>query len=296
MDDAAQYGPIETTRTAEIVLCPETAKFLDEKAAESFKRQTDLEESIWRALPLFSGGLIAAGAIISSIANSLPPLARSIFSVLAYASVTGALALFGLSIWWLWQVIKPREFEYLPDDTLVANFADHLTQFQSAQGLSGDALDQAVTAELRAYMRGAYVNSAKSTFGHNQARLSARSQVIVCLLWGFVLAFGADGLVTGHRLLYGSQETEAAPNGNKDTISKPATLPAGAGSAAPDSSAHADHSGRRLVDQVQHCRTGSGQGLNGGRKEFTHRANRIRAGTASAAGRSPHAAADKNCV
>lgn len=50
---------------------PETARFLDEKALESFKRQADLEESIWRSLPLFSGGLIAAGADL--VLASLPP-------------------------------------------------------------------------------------------------------------------------------------------------------------------------------------------------------------------------------
>ncbi len=210
-----------------VELGTETSKFLDEKSFESFKRQTDLEESIWRSLPLFSGGLIAAGAIISSIANVLPPLAWSVFAMLAYASVATATGLFGVSIWWLWQLIKPREFDYLPDDALVSNYAESLTQFYKGQGLSGDALDKSVASELRAYIRAAYIDAAKSTFGHNQERLSARSQVTVFLLWGFVLALAADGLETGHRLLYAMPETKVVSHGNKTPACQSIASPGG---------------------------------------------------------------------
>jgi hypothetical protein len=255
-----------------VVIGSDTAKFLDEKALESFKRQTDLEESIWRSLPLVSGGLIGAGAITGSIANSRPQPSTSPFALLTYGCVSVAVALFGASIWWLWQVIKPREFEYLPDDALVADYAERLSQFHSERGLSVDVFDNAVAAGLRSFMRDAYVKSAKSTFDHNQERLSARSQVIFFLLWGFVLAFAADGLVTGHRLLYGKPETEAVTNGNKTPAPQPAAPSGVAGSPAPTSStADAYYSGRGVADQVQYGSTGAGQRLNGGRRDTTPR-------------------------
>ena len=181
-DGPSQPPETEPEAVEVVVIGSETAKFLDEKALESFKRQTDLEESIWRSLPLFSGGLIAAGAIVGGIANSLPSFACSVFAALTYTCVLISIVLFGLSILWLWQVIKPREFAYLPDDSLVADYAERLSQFHSERGLSADQFDKAVAAELRTYMREAYVKSAKSAFDHNQARISARSQVSLPLL------------------------------------------------------------------------------------------------------------------
>lgn len=245
----------------------ETAQYLDEKAIESFKRQTDLEESIWRSLPLFSGGLIAAGAIVSSVAGSLPQPHLSWFAVIAYACLGACVVLFGIAIWWLWQVIRPREFEYLPDDTEIAAYAENLSHYYKSLGVSPKRADKKVASELRAAMRDAYVNAAQSAFEHNQARISARSQVMLFMLWGFVLAFAADGLVIAQRLLSGAQDSKATVNGNQNAH---APQPAANGAArASDAAANADYPRWRMADQEQHRCAGAQQALNGRRRAET---------------------------
>lgn len=179
-----------------------TAKYLDDRAAESFKRQTELEESVWRSLPLFTGGLLAAGAIVTSTARALPPFKGSFYQWVAYSLLALALVAFSIAFWWLWQVVKPRDFDYPPLDEEVSSYAAAVVAYHEGQGLAGEPLDEEVTRELRIYMADAFASAAKSTFRNNQSRLSARSQVLIFLLSGFLLAFVCDATIFGHRLFF----------------------------------------------------------------------------------------------
>lgn len=172
---------------------------------ESFKRQIDLEESIWRSVPLFTGGLIAAGAIVTGTARALPEFKCDIYHVFAYAFLALAVIAFSVSFWWLWQVVKPREFDYPADDEAISRYALDMTAYHRSQRLSGDSLDNEVVRELHSYMATTFATAAKSTFGNNQSRLSARGQVLIFLLSGFMLAFASDATIFGHQLLFGAE-------------------------------------------------------------------------------------------
>lgn len=280
-----------------VPLGPETAKYLDDKAAESFKRQVDLEESIWRSLPLFTGALIAAAALLAKIASSLPPVHPTTFPIISYALLVVTTFLFGVAFWWLWQVVKPRDYDFPASDEAVVVYTKELNEFHFGQGVEGPDLDRAVIGDLRSYMTDSLGKAARSTFDHNQARLSARSQVLIWLICGFMLSFLSGAIIYGHNLFFPEQEIATAEHEKTSEPSNTASSGNGA-SFAPAratttvSSIYASSEGRRMADKDKHSRPNQGQ-MNEQRgqtsKSGTHS---VRSPSAGQAGSSTNAAAN----
>lgn len=235
---------------------PDTAKYLDDRAADSFKRQTDLEESIWRSLPLFTGGLLAAGAIITSTARVLPTPGWAFYPIVAYALLAVALAAFLVAFWWLWQVVRPRDFDYPADDEQIADYAQAMIVFHASQGTEGEALDKEISREMRLYMAGTFAAAAKSTFSNNQSRLSARGQVLIFLLVGFLLAFACDVIIFGHRLVFPVDRIEAPSDGITTERAKLVERGVYSQGQPAGSAADARDPGRRVADEKLHAAAG----------------------------------------
>lgn len=286
---------IEETQTA-IALGPDTAKYLDDKAAESFKRQADLEESIWRSIPLFTGALIAGAALIATAAPTLPLISPQLFPIVSYGALAIAAMLFAASFWWLWQVVKPREYDYPADDAAIAAYSHEMTAFRANEGFSGDALDKQVLQDLRAYMTEILGKAAKSTFVNNQERLSARSQVLVLLLWAFVITFAAEATIYGRHLLTGSLEGSKHKDatGNASKSASAAGRKAGTSHAA----ANAGNKGRGVANKIEHSGTGErkaeGKLNERGNTSSNHTSHVVNARSAGSTGSATNAATYKS--
>ncbi|WP_140847313.1 hypothetical protein [Sphingomonas glacialis] len=272
MDDVVTPPENPDDAGVKVAIGDATAKYLDDRAAESFKRQTDLEESVWRSLPLFTGGLIAAGAIISSTAKALPPFGMDLYRCLAYGALLLATGTFAVAFWWLWQVVRPREFDYPADDELIAAYANDMLAFHAGSGLTGETLDATVARELRLYMANTFAIAAKSTFANNQRRLSARGQVLVFLLSGFLLAFVCDAIIYGHRLIFSVDPIGASNDGASTHLrtANPRITPTSEPAVA---AANAGNPGRRLADKEFDCPASQGQ-INGRRRQADQRGRR----------------------
>lgn len=168
----------------------QTAKYLDDRAAESFIRQLDLEESIWRSAPFIATGLAAHAAMLAWAGQRLPPVSFQGFPFFTSALLLiSSVLLFISAFRWLWEMIKPRTSLYPPRDQPIAEYAAHLNAFHAGTGLIGDKLDEQVLLDLREYMTGAFGEAATSTFENNQIRVKARSQCLRTLMLGFVMVF-----------------------------------------------------------------------------------------------------------
>jgi len=244
-----------------VKLGPDTAKYLDDKTAESFKRQADLEESIWRSLPLFTGALIAAAAMISKAASSMPHFVKEPYSVIVHVGLALSMIAFGVAFWWLWQTVRPREYDFPADDAALSAFASGLAHFHADFGMADKELDAQVLSDLRSFQTETVAKAAKSAFNHNQARLSARSQVLVWLLWGFVLSFMVEATIFGHDVVYGGQEGSEQTHGVQapSVHSSPSNAGPAAPSRAPLAAPNAGHQGRGVADKDQHRRADTGQ-------------------------------------
>lgn len=272
------------------ILGPNAAKYLDDRAAESFKRQTDLEESIWRSLPLVTGGLLAAGAVVATAANALPPFAWRFYPLAAFATLALATIAFSIAFWWLWQVVKPRDFDYPADDEAISRYASDMMNFHAGQGLEKQALDDEVTRELRLYMASTFAVAAKSTLSNNQIRLSARSQVLVFLLSGFLLAFACYALIFGHRLIHGTEADGATTNGAQAaSLEQESRRPEAGAALAPS---HASDPRRGMVDKIHHSTSNSEQ-VNGGREKAVKRRAEPATHSGGSTGGSPYAEIDQ---
>lgn len=190
---AVEVAPIE----------PATIKYLSELATDSFKRQVELDESVWRSLPFFGAALALAASIIGRGSADAPPLAWSLYAILTHAALGLATLSFAWALRWFWVVVKARDYEYPSADAQVRAYAEEMTKFHRASGMSGTELDDKVVDEMRLFMIEQYGSAARTNFGHNAEKMKARSQVLLFMMIGFVLAFAYEGIIFGHYAVNG---------------------------------------------------------------------------------------------
>jgi hypothetical protein len=257
-------APADSLDPRDRVMGVETAKYLEVRANESFKREMAVEEGIWRSLPLFIALILAGAGLLGQAIDRLPPLRGGFYSIGTHALLGCSSLLFGISSWWLWQIVRPREFEYPPNDVEVAKYADRLAQFHASSAGKGADFDAAVAHDLRVYNALQAGEVAASHFHNNQARLSARGQVLVFLLAGFVLAILCDGIILGSRMIYGTMPTGAAESEQSERATdKSRGTPPTAADRPADSPASADRQGRRVANQAQPGASGAVQVMAG---------------------------------
>ena len=191
-----------------VELGPETTKYLGDVASDSFKRQIELDESIWRSLPFFAATFAFVATIVGRSATDVPVWNGSIYSL----STNGFLVLAALSLaWglrWFWTVLRPREYEYPAPDADVRGYAEQMTSYYLTLGHTGANRDTEVAREVRLFMAAQYGSGAATNFRHNADKLKARSKVLLFMLVAFVLAFACEATIFVHDRAYGSLTIE----------------------------------------------------------------------------------------
>lgn len=185
-----------------------TIEFVTNLANESFKRQLELDESVWRSLPFFAATFAFVAAITGKAAFDAPIAAFTSFSIVANATFVLAILSLAWALRWFWPVLRPREYEIPADDARVRTFAEETTAYHRQLGLAGAELDGRVVDDLRLFMIGQYGAAARTNLGHNASRLKARSKVLLFMLAAFVLAFLCEATIFIHGELYGRSEVQ----------------------------------------------------------------------------------------
>lgn len=202
----------------------ETIKYLSDLAEGSYKRQNELDESIWRSLPFLTTTFAVITALISRAGTDLPLLTGKFYPVATHFLLVGAVASMGYALSWIVRMLLPREYEFPASDEAVLQYAEQMTVFYAAQSLSDERLDQKVEDELRLFMIDQYGKGASANLRQNVGKLTERGQALQFMLLGFLLAFACEATIFVHDRAFGSSKVEQGKadvrltvyNGTKD--------------------------------------------------------------------------------
>lgn len=183
-----------------------TVEYVESLASDSFKRQVDLDESVWRSLPFIAATFAFVAAVVGRAAQDVPDFQFGFYEVVTRLLLVAAVFSLAWTLRWFFVVLKPREYEYPADDASVRQFAEEMTNYYAELNLAGDDLDKKVVEELRLFMVDQYGSAARTNLRLNAVRLQARGKVLLFILIGFVLAFSCEAAIFLHRDFHGSKE------------------------------------------------------------------------------------------
>lgn len=172
-----------------------TAAFLHSLVADAFKREVDADEAVWRSLPFFAALAGLGLAVLPTIYQSLAGGTFTFVRGLAWFLFAGALLSFVSAAYWFWQVIKPRGYRYVTDETGLIGYASSLQDLYLERGASVDEADAAVLSEIRGYVSTEFAEAVAVNRANNIARGTARSQVLLLVASGFALAFLTEATI-----------------------------------------------------------------------------------------------------
>lgn len=187
-------------------MTPKTWDFLVSVASDSFKREVDLDESVWRTLPFFVGAFGLALTLLSYISTASRTSHATWSSVLTYILFATSLGAFGWAFRWFWTVVSPQEYQYPPSDQDLLIYAEGLTSYHKRMGLAGEALDDTVAEEMKVFVAGQLAAASGHNREKNAIKVLARSQAILFLMVGFALAIVTEAVIFVDNRAYGAEE------------------------------------------------------------------------------------------
>lgn len=174
---------------------PKTGDYLSSILTDSFKREVDLEESVWRSLPFFGAMLGLATVIAPPIFRAAIAIAGAVWSVPVNILLTLSFLCFVAAARSFWEVIRIRNYRYPPMDLDVLAYAAELHAVHRTSARSFVQQDEAVRDELRDFILREISSSTANNRVHNAARLRARSQALLLAMAGFLFAFLCEATI-----------------------------------------------------------------------------------------------------
>ncbi|MEP9361057.1 hypothetical protein [Sphingomonas sp. KR3-1] len=171
-----------------------TDEYLASLLSDSFKREVDADEAVWRSLPFFGAMLGLAIALLPQIYRSAAGTVELPWGALIYTLLAASIISFAISAWWFWVVIRPREYRYPPSDRAILDYTEALRAFHKGAG-SADEWDETVRNELRTFILDEFAQTTTNNRRNNNAKLRARSQVLLFAMAGFLVAFVCEATI-----------------------------------------------------------------------------------------------------
>lgn len=201
---------------------------LERTLADSYKREIEAEENVWRSLPFFA----------ATFALQFAGLAQARDWLLAMQGTTalvaiGLLVLAGgstaLGLLFLAQSIAPAEFRYLSRETELLRYAGALREQERAAGREATEASAAALASFRATLVAQYAMAVDNNRAINRRRATRRTRAALAILCSVLLVTALVALTLGTNM---SHATGAGPIHDSQ---KPAesTLATGSGATRP---------------------------------------------------------------
>ena len=159
----------------------------------------DADEAIWRSLPFFATLIGLAGAVLPSVYSSLVTDESGADHAMAWMFFALAIGGFGSAGYWSWQVIKLREYTYPPNDAALLDYGKALSSYHAGQGLGAEEVDEAVRNDLRVFVIDEYARATTNNRRDNNAKLAARSRVLLWTTLGFLPALLSEATILTKR-------------------------------------------------------------------------------------------------
>lgn len=172
-----------------------TDEYLSALFADSYKRELDADEAIWRSLPFFAAILGLAVAVLPSIYRSAFSVRDPGWTIAVVFLLVGSVGCFVIAGRWFWDVIRLRDYRYPPNDVEILDYAQTLGTFYQDIGKKAVERDGLVRDDLRTLMIGEFADAATRNRRNNVAKAKARSQVLLFVMTGFLLAFCAEATI-----------------------------------------------------------------------------------------------------
>lgn len=190
-----------------------TDELLRTLAADSFKRELDHDESIWRTLPFFATALALAVTVVTyAVARPLDAAAAPWVRFALYAGLAGASASIMRALFELWRMVRPREVLALPPDAEIVEYSAELAAYHAALHPQDEAAADAETfRQLQDYVTDKYGAVATRARAHNVVRRGARIQAIVYILAALLLAFATVIVIYSEREARGARAITVEP-------------------------------------------------------------------------------------
>jgi hypothetical protein len=170
-----------------------TDEYLASLLTDSYKREVDSDEAVWRSLPFFGALLGLAVALLPQIYRSAGVATGLEWQIAIYLLLGLSLLLFLVAAAYFWQVIRPRRYRYPPPDTAIVGYAEALKLYHRTA--PSEEQDEKVRDDLRAFMLEEFAQTTTNNRGNNNARLQARSRVLLFAMAGFLIAFVAEATI-----------------------------------------------------------------------------------------------------
>lgn len=172
-----------------------TDEYLASLLNDSYKREVDSDEAVWRSLPFFGAMLGLTIALLPQIYRSAAGTAGLWWQIPIYTLLAVSVILFAIAAGWFWAVIRPREYRYPPPDVAILEYAEALRAFHQAEGSEEAEQDERVRDELRAFILDEFARTTTNNRRNNNAKLRARSQVLLFAMAGFLVAFVCEATI-----------------------------------------------------------------------------------------------------
>jgi hypothetical protein len=171
----------------------QAAEYLEKIVADGFRRELDQEENVVRSLSFFATSLGVLVAFLGLAMPLLPPLAAEPVAVAAYAALAVVVASLALLLFFLFDAIRVRRFEYPSDELALRDYARRLTAYYSQGTADGrppapDVVAGAVLDDLRATVTGQLAEAARVSRRNNADRLRARARAFSALMLALAFA------------------------------------------------------------------------------------------------------------
>ena len=188
----------------------DTEDFLGDLHAQSYGREIDENESVWRSLPLFTVSFGFAASLLNYLASATIFGNRPwpIFTLVLFSFPMGA---FGWAFRWFWDVIRIRTYRYVAPDKRIREYAAETKTFLLLIGGTKKQIEADLLQTMKQYYFKELAESASQNQLNNQAKAKARSLVAFWLTAGFALAFASSAIILVHDRVWRS--TEAIENG-----------------------------------------------------------------------------------
>jgi hypothetical protein len=173
-----------------------TDEYLAALLSDSFKREVDSDEAVWRSLPFFGAMLGLAIALLPAIYRSAGAVSMLAWRIPIYLLLAASMLCFATAAGWFWAVIRTRWYRYLPTDREIVDYADALRAFHGTETPQA-AQDEAVRDELRTFVLDELATTTTHNRRNNTAKLRARSQVLLYAMAGFLIAFLCEATILG---------------------------------------------------------------------------------------------------
>ena len=180
---------------------------LERTLADSYKREIEAEENVWRSLPFFAATLALQFAGLAQARDWLLAMQgnAALVAIVLLVLAGGSTA---LGLLFLAQSIAPAEFRYLSRETELLRYAGALREQERSAGREVAEASAAALASFRATLVAQYAMAVDHNRAINRRRATRRTRAALAILCSVLLVTALVALTLGTNM---SHATGAGP-------------------------------------------------------------------------------------